>query len=198
MLQKLGIEVLQGILERVRLGTRESTLDDIDLGTRCCELGLDKIHGIAETTGVVTGEAPNKGDSGFALLSKLVGVLLYAKINLVLALELGDKVMDKVRRLEELDQLGSPSQNKLMLVRDHAQKLVDAMRHLPLRTVDSHLVTGLFSAGEVDLAIVLLLQTIDFGKSGNELTMVEAVDADNLRSVLRILTIALVLEQLDS
>jgi len=195
VLQKLGIKVLQGILERVRLGTRESTLNDIDLGTRCCELGLDKIHGIAETTGVVTGEAPNKGNSGFAILSKLVRVLLYAKINLVLALQLGDKVMDEVRRFKEFDQLRSPSQNKFMLVRNHAQKLVDAMRHLPLRTVDSHLITGLLGAGEVDLAVVLLLQTIDLGESSNELTMVEAVDTDNLRSVLRILTIALVLEQ---
>jgi len=69
------------------------------------------------------------------------------------------------------------------------------MRHLPLGTVDSHLITGLLGAGEVDLAVVLLLQTIDLGESSNELTMVEAVDTDNLRSVLRILTIALVLEQ---
>jgi hypothetical protein len=113
----------------------------------------------------------------------------------MLALQLRHEVMSKFRRLEELDQLRSPGENKFMLIWDHAEKLIDTVRNLPLWTVNSNLITGLLSAGEVDLAVVLLLQVIDLRKSGNKLTMIEAVNADNLRCVLRILSILLALNE---
>jgi hypothetical protein len=150
-------------------------------------LRLNEVHSITETTGVVAGEPPKKSDRRLAVLSELVGVLPDAEFNLMLALQLGHEVMSKFRRLEELDQLRSSGEDKLMLIWDHAEKLIDTVRNLPLWTVNRNLITGLLSAGEVDLAVVLLLQVIDLRKSSNKLTMIEAVNADNLRCVLRIL-----------
>jgi hypothetical protein len=53
--------------------------------------------------------------------------------------------------------------------------------------MNGNFVAGLLSAGERDLAVVLLLKIIDLGQSRNELPMIEAVNADALRGVLRIL-----------
>jgi hypothetical protein len=71
-----------------------------------------------------------------------------------------------------------------MFVRDHAQKLVNAVRNLPLRSGNSNLVTRLLGAGEANLAIVLLLEFINLGKATNKLAMVKSVDANDLRGIL--------------
>lgn len=68
------------------------------------------------------------------------------------------------------------------------------MGDLPLRAINSYLITGLLSAGEVNLAVVFLFQIIDLRESGNKLAMIEAVNTDNLGCVLRILLIAVSIE----
>jgi hypothetical protein len=62
------------------------------------------------------------------------------------------------------------------------------MRDLPLRTSHGNLVAGLLSAGEVDLAVVLLLKLVNLGKTRDQLSMIKSVNIDDLRGVLRILT----------
>ena len=74
-----------------------------------------------------------------------------------------------------------------MLVGDHAQELVDAVRYLPLRTSDRYLIASLLSAGEVDFAVVLLLKLIDLRKASNKLAVIKSVHIDVLGRVLRIL-----------
>jgi hypothetical protein len=112
----------------------------------------------------------------------------------MLALQLGHKVMGKLSGFKEFDKLRGPGKNELMLIRNHAQELIDTMGDLPLRTIDSYLITGLLSAGEVNLAVVFLFQVIDLRESGNKLAMIEAVNTDNLRCVLRILLIIISIE----
>lgn len=109
------------------------------------------------------------------------------KLNLMLVLELGNQIMSEVRGFKELDQFGASSEDKIVLIRDHAQEFVDAVGNLPLRSVDSHLITSLLSAGEVDLAVVLLLELINLRKTSKKLTVIETVDIDDLRSILGIL-----------
>lgn len=67
------------------------------------------------------------------------------------------------------------------------QKLVDAMRDLPLRASHGHLIAGLFGAWEDDLAVVLALQFINVTETCKELAMVQTVDVHDLRGVLRVL-----------
>jgi hypothetical protein len=68
------------------------------------------------------------------------------------------------------------------------QELVDTVGHLPLRTVDGDLVAGLLGAGKDDLTVELSLQFIELAKAGEELTVVETVNVDNLRGVLGVLS----------
>jgi hypothetical protein len=187
MLKKLRVKVLQRVLERVRLGARESALNDVHLSPRSRELRLHKVHGIAETTSIVAGKTPKQSDCRRSILGELIRVLMNGKLNLVLALQLGHKVMGKLGRLEKLDQLRASSKNEFMLVRNHAQELVNAVGNLPLRAIHGHLVAGLLGAGEVDLAVVLLLELVNLRKPSNELAMVESINTDDLRGILGVL-----------
>lgn len=100
--------------------------------------------------------------------------------NLILILQRGDKIMSKFGRFEELDHISTAADDEIMLVRDHAQELINTMRHLPLRTIDSDFIARLFRAWEIDFAVVFLLEFIDFRKAGDKLTVVKSINVDNL------------------
>jgi hypothetical protein len=108
-------------------------------------------------------------------------------LHLVLTLQLGDKIMRKLGRLQKLDQLWATSKHQLMFIWDHAEKLVNAVRHLPLWASDSDFVTRLLSARKVDFAVVLLLKLVNFRETSNQFAMVQPINANNLRGILRIL-----------
>lgn len=162
MLKKLGIEILKRIFKRIGLGTRDGALDDISLDARSSKLGEQKVDCVSETSCVVAREAPEESSSGGAILSGLVRVLMNSNFHLILTLQLGDKIVRKLGRLEELDQLGATSKHQFMPIGDHAEKLINAMRHLPLGASNSDFVTRLLSARKVDLAVILLLKLVNF------------------------------------
>lgn len=85
-----------------------------------------------------------------------------SNFHFVLTLQLGDKIMRKLRRLQELDQLGAARKHQFMPIGDHAEELINAVRHLPLGASDGDLITRLLSARKVDLAVVLLLELVNF------------------------------------
>lgn len=161
MLKKLGIEILKRVFKRVGLGTRDGALDDIGLDARSSKLGEQEVDCVSETSCIVAREAPDESSGGGAIFSGLIGVLMNSNFYLVLTLQLGDKIMRKLRRLQELDHLGAASKHQFMPIGDHAEELVNAMRHLPLGASDSDLVTRLLSARKVDLAVVLLLKLVN-------------------------------------
>ncbi len=68
------------------------------------------------------------------------------------------------------------------------KKLIHAHRNPPLRAGHRDLVTRLLRAREDNLAVPLLLQFLNLGQTGKELTMVQSVDIDNLRGKLRVLS----------
>jgi hypothetical protein len=59
---------------------------------------------------------------------------------------------------------------------------------LILRARNGNDIAGHFGAGEIDLAVPLLLKFFDFWHSSNELTMVESIDVDILRDKFGILS----------
>lgn len=187
MLKELRVKVLKSVFKRIRLGTRDGTFDNIGLDICRGKLRKQEVNRIPETSCIVAREPPDESRGGRAVLSGLIRVLMDGDFHLVLALQLGDKIMRKFRRLEELDQLCVASKHQLMFVWDHAEELVDAMRHLPLRTSNSDLVTRLLSAGEIDFAVVLLLELVNLRKSSNQLTMVQPINIDDLRRIFGIL-----------
>ena len=67
------------------------------------------------------------------------------------------------------------------------QKLVDALGDEPLRASDGHLIARLLGAREDNLAVPGPLKVLDLGQTGQQLAVVEAVDADNLGGKLRVL-----------
>jgi hypothetical protein len=60
------------------------------------------------------------------------------------------------------------------------QELVDCQWHLVFRARDSNCVTRFLCAREGDLAVELLLELVNLVETGNELSMVQAVDVDRL------------------
>jgi hypothetical protein len=180
MLEQLGIEILKRVLKRIRLGTGEVALHNGQDCTRCGEMGQQELHGVSETSGVVAGETPDKGDGRSSILRSLFWVLVDRKLDLILALELRNKIVSKFGGLEELDELGAAAQHKLVLVRHHTQKLVDAVRNLPLRTSDGNLIACLLGAGEADLAVVLLFQLVNLWEPGNQFAVVQSINIHDL------------------
>lgn len=67
------------------------------------------------------------------------------------------------------------------------QKFINAMRYLPLWASHSDLIASLLSAREHNLAVVLALELVDLAKTSQELTMIQAVNIDDLRSILGVL-----------
>ncbi len=63
------------------------------------------------------------------------------------------------------------------------------MRDLPLRAVDLYFITSILSAGEVNLAVVLGFQIRDVTETREELTVIESINVDRLRGVLRVLLV---------
>lgn len=162
MLKKLGIEILERIFKRIGLGTRDGALDDISLDACSSKLGEQKVDCVSETSCIVAREAPEESSSGGAIFGDFVRVLMNSNFHLILTLQLGDKIMRKFRRLQELDQLGAASKHQFMPIGDHAEELINAMRHLPLGASNRDFVTRLLSARKVDLAVVLLLKLVNF------------------------------------
>lgn len=162
MLKKLGIEILKRIFKRIGLGTRDGALDDISLDARSGKLGEQEVDGVSETSCIVAREAPDESSRGGAIFSGFLRVLMNGNFHLVLTLQLGDKIMRKLRRLQELDQLSATCKHQFMPIGDHAEELINTVRHLPLGASDSDLVTRLLSARKVDLAVVLLLKLVNF------------------------------------
>lgn len=67
------------------------------------------------------------------------------------------------------------------------QELVNALGDEPLRTSDSDFIARLFSAWEDNLAVPPPFQLFNLGQPSEQLTVVEAVDADNLGGELGVL-----------
>lgn len=65
------------------------------------------------------------------------------------------------------------------------------MRHLPLWASHSDLIASLLSAREHNLAVVFALELVNLAETSQKLTMIQAVNIDDLRGILR------VLEQID-
>jgi hypothetical protein len=61
------------------------------------------------------------------------------------------------------------------------------MGHIPLRSSDGNLIGCLLRAREDDLAVPLFLQRIEFAETREELTVVQAVDIDDLGSKFGVL-----------
>lgn len=120
VLKESRVEVLERVLERVRLGSQDRPLDDVDLDARSGELGLEEIEGVPEAAGVVASELPQQGDGRGAIFAALVGVLMNDNVNLVLRLELGQQLLAEFRGLEELEELGRASEDEFVIVGDHA------------------------------------------------------------------------------
>jgi len=70
---------------------------------------------------------------------------------------------------------------------DPYQKLVHAMRNLPLRACDGDLVARHLGAWKHDLALVLALEFVDLVEASKELAMVETINVDDLGGILGIL-----------
>lgn len=208
MLQKLGIEERQRFLERIRFRARDRPSDDDRLYAARGDLRLKQIDRVAELARVVTSEGPLESDGGTAVFGLFISVLVDSHLHLVLLLQFGNNVLNKLGRLKELDQQWRARKDELMIVRNHSletgsfsicnfrrpnidqtyQELIDTHRHLPLRPRNSDLVAGLFRAGEDDLAIPALLQPLDLREPGEELAMVQSVDIDILSRKLGVLT----------
>lgn len=60
------------------------------------------------------------------------------------------------------------------------QEFISTQRHLPLGTRDSHFIACLLGARKGNLAIPLFLQLLDFGQAGDELSVIQPIDMDNL------------------
>lgn len=187
MLEQLRVKVLKGIFKRVGLGAGNGALDDIGLNIRGGKLCKQEVNRVSETSRIVAREAPDESSSGSTVFSNLIRVLVNGDLYLILTLQLGDKIMRELGRLQKLDQLRAASKHQLVSIWDHAKKLVNAVRHLPLWTSDSDFVARLLSARKVDLAVVLLFKLVDFRKTSNQFTMVQPINTNNLRSILGIL-----------
>lgn len=187
MLEQFRVKVLKRIFKRVRFGAGDGALDDVGFDIGRGKLRKQEVNRVSETSSVVAREAPDESSSGSTLFGSLIRVLVNGDLHLILALQLGDKIMRELGRLQKLDQLRAASKYQLVFIWDHAKKLVNAVRHLPLWTSDSDFVARLLSAREVDLAVVLLFKLINFRKTSNEFTVVQAINTNDLRSVLGIL-----------
>lgn len=75
-----------------------------------------------------------------------------------------------------------------MAFRDHPKEGINSLRHLVLWPRDSDDVAGLLSAREIDLAIPLLFELLDFRKSSNKFTVVESIDDNGLRDEFSVLS----------
>jgi hypothetical protein len=67
------------------------------------------------------------------------------------------------------------------------QKLIDALGHQPLRTGDGHFIARLLGARKDDLAVPRPLQFLNLRQPGQQLPVVETVDADDLGGELGVL-----------
>lgn len=120
MLQKLRVEPLKRLLKRIRLGTGNGAFDDCRLHAGSGELPLQELDGVAQTPGIVASEGPEKGHGGIAILGKFFRVFVNRDLNLVLRLQPGQDVADKLGRLQELDQERASREDEFVLVWDHA------------------------------------------------------------------------------
>lgn len=187
MLEQLRVKVLKRIFKRVGFGAGDGALDDIGFDIRGGKLRKQEVNRVSETSGIVARETPDESSSGSTLFSSLIRVLVNGDLHLILALQLGDKIMRELGRLQKLDQLRATSKHQLVSVWHHAKKFVNAVRHLPLWTSDSDFVARLLSARKVDLAVVFLFKLVNFRKTSDEFTMVQPINTNDLRSVLGIL-----------
>jgi hypothetical protein len=206
MLEKLRVEVLERVLERVRLGSRDSTLNNRGLDASRGKLGLQEVDRVAQTASVVARELPQQSHGTFTVVCFFFRVFMDFEGDLVLALKLANELAGELRRLQEVDKGRSSSQNQFVGLWNHTlirhvsgrglqngsgarayQELVSAQGYLPLRPGDSHLVACLLGAWEDDLAVPLLLKLFNLRETTDQLAVIQAVHMHNLRSELGML-----------